>query len=473
MRENGLQKLINSGRTRRSVLRAGGTGLTLTAFSGIAASTDDDADQPPVRRSIASLKQSDPDDIIPTWREGVEILRDLDEDDPRNWTNLVNIHGFPTAFNLCEHGNWLFLPWHRAYLYCFEEIVREVTGNEAFALPYWNWIERPSLPALFRGDDDDPFVTPNRTPQSTADSSIVGREQIEPVLSDPNFFRAIGGWADSEGETIRAGSGGFEAPAHDYIHIRVGGDMGRGNAPNDLSFWAHHSMMDRLWWEWNARGHPNPEDETWLDYTFEEHFVDRDGEFVDISVREIIGLPEQAFSYDTRIAAAGTGSDPADHTNTADVELSVSETETLRENVEITPESQPLTSTVDPAHFKGALTGGADERILLTAQDIDLPQTGSFNARVFLGETTGGSKPSGSSPRAAGTFHFFAAPPGHPTQNTYVDLTEPLRDQYAGSTEAITVAVAGIPLRGEPASNAAATVGSLSLSVTQSRIDST
>lgn len=476
MTKDGPNKTANSAQTRRDLLRVGGAGITLSAFSPVAPSESDSPDRLPVRRSLASLNESDPDDIIPTFREGIEILRDLDEDDPRNWTNLVEIHGFPTGFNLCEHGNWLFLPWHRAYLHYFEEIVREVTGNEAFALPYWNWIDRPALPALFRGDDANPFVAPNRTSPSTADTSITGREQIETVLSDPNFFRAIGGWADIDDETmIQAGSGGFEAPAHDYLHIRVGGDMARGNAPNDPSFWAHHSMLDRLWWEWNARGHPNPEDDAWLDYTFEQHFVNRNGDRVDISVRDIIGLPEQAFTYDSRIAEAETDSKPADHVNTADVELSTVERETLAESIEITPETPPVTSTVDPDRLEPYLNGETAGRLLLTAREVDLPQTESFNARVFVDETAGRSKPSGKSPTAAGTFHFFAAPPGHSTQNTYVDLTQPLREQYRATdlTDPITLTVAGDALQGQPASQAAATIGSLSLAVTQSSIEGT
>jgi polyphenol oxidase len=53
-----------------------------------------------------------------------------------------------------------FLAWHRAYLHYHEEIIREVTGNEAFALPYWNWLDDDALPALFQRE---PFTNPSRT----------------------------------------------------------------------------------------------------------------------------------------------------------------------------------------------------------------------------------------------------------------------------------------------------------------------
>jgi tyrosinase len=32
-----------------------------------------------------------------------------------------------------------FLPWHRMYVYYFEEIIRAVSGQKEFTLPYWNY----------------------------------------------------------------------------------------------------------------------------------------------------------------------------------------------------------------------------------------------------------------------------------------------------------------------------------------------
>src|SRR6516162_7597723 len=32
-----------------------------------------------------------------------------------------------------------FLPWHRMYVYYFEEIIRDVSGHKDFTLPYWNY----------------------------------------------------------------------------------------------------------------------------------------------------------------------------------------------------------------------------------------------------------------------------------------------------------------------------------------------
>ena len=49
--------------------------------------------------------------------------------DGRSWNKQALIHN-----NHCTHGNWWFLPWHRAYLFYFEAICRKLTGNNDFAL---------------------------------------------------------------------------------------------------------------------------------------------------------------------------------------------------------------------------------------------------------------------------------------------------------------------------------------------------
>ncbi|MEQ1808660.1 MAG: tyrosinase family protein [Terricaulis sp.] len=46
----------------------------------------------------------------------------------------------------CPHGNWWFLPWHRAFLGWFEQTCRQLSGDPEFALPYWDWTATPRVP---------------------------------------------------------------------------------------------------------------------------------------------------------------------------------------------------------------------------------------------------------------------------------------------------------------------------------------
>lgn len=450
---------------RRTFLRTAGItlglGSTTTAVSATSAV--------PKRREISSLRRNDPDDIIQTWRDGIKTLKSLPDSDPRNWDNQARIHGNLKRFINCEHGNWLFLAWHRAFLHYHEEIIREVTGNEAFALPYWNWLDNLTLPALFHRK---PFTNPTRTPNSALDRTIVGRDQVVPALDDPNFLRAIGGWArtaDREGY-VRAGAGAFESPAHDYVHIRVGGHMATGLSPNDPSFWAHHSMMDRLWWEWNARGHPNPADSRWLDWTFEDHLVDRHGNIVDVSIADALELPEQAYTYDTRINGRQASVAPETQTNTASVALETPETVVFDQNTSLAATTQ-LSGEVPLARLTPYITGGANGRVPVAARDIAMPKTGSFHGRVYVDPSS--KNPGPGSKHYAGTYHLWLAPPAHPPQNQYVDITDTLRTLYAAGElgDTVEIVVAGDKLRGQGGSVPSTAIDQLSLEVTQSRID--
>ena len=445
------------------------SGIPLTS-GGVAAE-----DGPPVRRSLASLRESDPDEILPTLRDGIETLRGLDENDNRQYDNYVGIHGTLRQFTNCRHGDWLFFVWHRAYLHYFEEIVREVTDNDRFALPYWEWTENVGLPPAFRGDEDETLVDATRTDPSTLDDRIADPDQIEQALSDPNFLRVVGGWAGND-NGVRLGAGALEAPSHDYVHIRVGGNMARGNSPADPSFWAHHSMVDRLWWEYNAREHPNPADEDWLNYDLGGTFVDAEGETVDdLTVEDVLEFPEEKYTYDERM---GEGDLPQsdDMTRTAKLKLETPETVRLATDATLGIDNslggQVELSTLEP-YLKPE---GEPGQVLLVARNVTLPAAASFNAYAHVDrEQRPTLSPSG--PTYAGAFHFFRPPPGYRERNYFVDLSERLRSRYEKGRlgETVPVSVAGEKLRGrsrgDTGGDPSVDISELSVVISQSRID--
>jgi len=53
-------------------------------------------------------------------------------EDSRSYNNLALIHQ-----NHCQHGWERFLPWHRIYLYEFEQALQDHCPD--VALPYWDW----------------------------------------------------------------------------------------------------------------------------------------------------------------------------------------------------------------------------------------------------------------------------------------------------------------------------------------------
>jgi hypothetical protein len=114
-------------------------------------------------------------------KDAVRYMQRLPEHDPRSWKFQANIHGHYVSpgemtsdlWNTCQHGNHYFLPWHRAYLYHFEEILREVAKEGAvedcknnhelpdcdnpgekysdLTVPYWNYDDGDlEIPEIFR-----------------------------------------------------------------------------------------------------------------------------------------------------------------------------------------------------------------------------------------------------------------------------------------------------------------------------------
>jgi tyrosinase len=247
----------------------------------------------PVRRGVNTLAPTDP--ILEAYRAAVTAMQRLPSSDRRNWTRQAEIH-----LNFCPHGNWLFLPWHRAYLYYFEEICRELSGMNEFALPYWNWQDNPTMPAVF-WDAASPLYNGTRT--STASSAlpatVFGAPAIETILDQPNFLLFASGQIPLGGSQRQSAAGGqLEGGPHNRVHTFTGGDMGGYLSPLDPVFWTHHNMIEAVWVEWNIRrGNPNTNHSDWLDRQFTE-FCDRAGNPVTVKVRETVFYPFFNYRFD-------------------------------------------------------------------------------------------------------------------------------------------------------------------------------
>merc|ERR1712013_448503 len=57
-----------------------------------------------------------------------------------------------THLESSEHSSSKFLPWHREYIYRFEDSIRDLGGRfECFTLPYWDWSREPLPTDVARG----------------------------------------------------------------------------------------------------------------------------------------------------------------------------------------------------------------------------------------------------------------------------------------------------------------------------------
>jgi tyrosinase len=210
-----------------------------------------------VRKDVATLGMSDP--ILVSYRTAVAAMKALPTSDPRNWTNVASIHQ-----NGCPHGNWFFLPWHRAYLYYFEKLIRQFSGNKNFALPYWNWTVNPQIPAAFWQTDS--LNDPNRdvTSASTIPAEFVGPTVISDIMR-LSLFVTFGSGASTHLRD-RTTTGQLEGTPHNNVHGFIGGDMGDFMSPLDPIFWLHHANVDRIWAMWNESGKRNTNNVGWRNF---------------------------------------------------------------------------------------------------------------------------------------------------------------------------------------------------------------
>lgn len=159
---------------------------------------------------------------------------------------LVDIHGEMHM----QHTNARLLPWHRIFLYLFEEALHNYHPD--VCIPYWDWTkpEEQHFPDWLVG------VLPTvQTPSQTIT-----------VMRSPGSGGGLGSIASSTPTAMaKTTYGEFSAiinGIHGSIHIWVGGTMSDASvSPAYPVFWLHHGNLDRLWWSWynSAKGnHQNP-----------------------------------------------------------------------------------------------------------------------------------------------------------------------------------------------------------------------
>jgi len=263
---------------------------------------------------------------IEVFRRGVREMRRRPSSDPTSWIFQANMHGTNDtpahrAWNQCSHGGYLFLAWHRMYLYFFERILRAASEDTRFSLPYWNYettkrvgadgrnLSRLPIPFLEPRNpttnplfiiERDPYITDGGGLEDSAISTnhLFTRDMLfrfssaTPITGNSSF----GGFATAH--THRgSGRGAVEQTPHNDVHIGIGGWMGDSNtSARDPIFWLHHCNLDRLWRAWQLvdrrlflGGTPrrfDPYDSRWLESRFT--FYDEERREVSLTGRDIV-----------------------------------------------------------------------------------------------------------------------------------------------------------------------------------------
>lgn len=393
----------------------------------------------PVRRDVSGLASNDP--ILQTYRDGIAQMRNLGAGDLRNWRTVASVH-----FNSCPHGNWFFLPWHRSYLIMLENIIRKLTGNTGWALPYWDWRCQRAVPPPFWDNGSilnpaTPVPNPGYAfsraigPSDLADVSMVGPATLAGILGEPNFEQFASGSA-----TDLRGAGGFygrlEGTPHNYVHGSfIGGTMGNFMSPLDPIFWLHHCMLDYCWFEWNSRGNANTSDPVWWNLTKTGMFSDGDGNPIDFRSGVTVLAPLLSYRYEAPIGSCLPRFRPVDEVILKRF-LEQAKQPPIKPIREYPMPPRPITLdaarlprttfTLPAEAARVAVTEQAQQRLLLRIDNVTPPKDSGAYVRVFVG-LPDGAEASPESPYYAGAFAFFTDPQHPMAFNTMVDITPSLQ----------------------------------------------
>jgi tyrosinase len=213
-----------------------------------------------LRRNIDTMSDADVTKFSAAIRKAIAI------GDNRGYTHFAGLHGWPA--NYCKHHEPLFLPWHRAYLYMFEMSLRDMAGD--IALPWWDWTSeishRDGVPTAYSKPDGGLASAPvpldermRELVRQQAPWALDFSAAIPATVRHPDPAQKLPKSADVAAILIAPTYADFcirLEDIHDGIHNWFKGSMTTPVlAAFDPIFWAHHAMIDRLWYLWQMR-HP-------------------------------------------------------------------------------------------------------------------------------------------------------------------------------------------------------------------------
>jgi tyrosinase len=182
--------------------------------------------------------------------------------DNRGYNYIAGFHGAPNWY--CWHHQFsprtplqarLFLPWHRAYLWWLEQALQDLVDD--VALPWWDWTVVQRVPPAYaaRRVDDQPnplygtraYVPTVSPPINRRTRRAPGRNPLVRLPTPTEITELLD---DSDWASFSDRLENF----HDDVHVWVGGDMTDvTTAAFDPVFFAHHCMIDRIWYLWQVR----------------------------------------------------------------------------------------------------------------------------------------------------------------------------------------------------------------------------
>ncbi len=423
-----------------------------------------------------------------------KMMNDIKEGDPRNWIFQWYTHSVPpqgsaqnktdkinstypnpspykdlatAMWNTCQaHRSGdvedYFLPWHRMFVYYFEEIIRFAAKNDSFTLPYWNYSagqDSAKIPDEFRSGV---LSKSNRNSGVNSGSPIAPDRVLDPKP-------ALGQQTYSPTGVKQGFNLALDAGVHGNVHGAIGNTTNMGSVPfagGDPVFWMHHCNIDRLWASWNHNGGKNPPAITWRDKEFT--FAAADGMPAKKKNKDVDDIAKLGYSYD-RLEPAPPNFRPAARTglraaHIASFAEAASQTLALgRGPVRLELEHIATNKNRLLSDELNAL--GTERSLYLVLKDLQTNAQPGVLYDVYL-DLPESASTNEANDNYVGTINFFNADHAHTGTASHkfysFDVTEVARklQSKGGAPEKPTVTIAPA---GEPAETAKPVVGQVSL----------
>jgi tyrosinase len=242
---------------------------------------------------------------IAALREAYARIQAFSASDNRSWIYWGEYHGF-NRYDCWHHARTgpggsvfpydLFLPWHRAYLHSFEQILRD--QNPGAILPWWDWTSPRShqqgIPTAFAepeaGGQENPLASGPMPAMGDLPSMTQPDPALGPGLHSIGYLLGLASYVDFSNQLQNI---------HDAVHVWVGGDMGSiPTSAFDPIFYSHHCMIDRLWYLWQLRHGPANIPANYLDKVLAPF---------PFTVQQVLDVRSLGYDYGSSVAASASG----------------------------------------------------------------------------------------------------------------------------------------------------------------------
>lgn len=377
-----------------------------------------------------------------------------------------------------------FLPWHRIYVMHLEEIVRALTGDANFTLPYWDYTNpsTQSLPIEFRSPSDArlaPLYVAGRNTRADAEwaADVNAGDAINARLrpaENPLILPSMGE------RQYTAFCSALDQNLHGAVHGLTGNGNNMGRVPTaagDPIFWLHHCNIDRIWLRWNRLGRVNPiqtDGKPWADTKFV--FADRNGNRAEVAINTVADMMALPYTYDawpgeaapTAVLAASPRSEERILMRSAAPVAAGAITAMSALGAAVRLADQPhrveLAPTAPGNRLRAltpALLGGSAGRFILQLKAVQVQSEPLTFYQVYL-DLPPNAAPNVADLHFVGTLNFFGVPPsgghaGHGGQGARLgrtvefDVTSVMMRLNASGALAENTSVTLVPL-GAPAS---------------------